>query len=360
MALGEARLHVVIAYRVQHGTDGLNTIRAQEFKYLLKQNHKHAKQPRKAFDVDFKKFIQDIRQQGHPVVVLMDAISGYNDKDIEELMDDTGLINALLAKHPNVEPLRTYNRGKKAIDITLCCPIALQFIKAVGVLEFYRILPTDHRSQFIDFYESMLKSLARDETKPLLHVPSLSKPSTATAFIANYKALLEKSNLFDKVQQISDRMEVASPREMTVLIERLNRYDQVWVELVMAATAQSRCKLGGTKPWSPALAKQGSITRYWNSRVRNYMITGILNSPNIVIPLGYSPQQTEDEASLLSQQDHATEQWHKVRGAADDLRTQHLRDRIDVYAEKHNIKKESAVKQILHSEEIRKLHKRNK
>ena len=62
----------------------------------------------------------------------------------------------------------------------------------------------------------------------------------------------------------------------------------------------------------------------------------------------------------MSQRDHATEEWHKVRGAADDLRTQHLKDSIDIYAEKHNIKKESAVKQILHSEETRKLNKRQK
>ena len=136
MVLGEAKLHTIIAYRVQHGTDRINTIRAQEFRYLLKHNNKHAKNPRKAFDTNFKNYIKDIRQKGHPVIILMDANSGHNDKDVEEFMDDTGLINALLAKHPNVILLRTYNRGKKALDMTLCCPEALRFIKAIGILEF--------------------------------------------------------------------------------------------------------------------------------------------------------------------------------------------------------------------------------
>ena len=53
-------------------------------------------------------------------------------------------------------------------------------------------------------------------------------------------------------------------------------------------------------------------------------------------------------------------EWHKVRGNADDLHTQHLGDRIDIYPEKQKPKKESAVTQILHSEETRKLRKQQK
>ena len=52
--------------------------------------------------------------------------------------------------------------------------------------------------------------------------------------------------------------------------------------------------------------------------------------------------------------------WHETKGNADDLRTQHLEDRIDTYAMKHDIKRESAVKQILHCEETKKLHSRQK
>ena len=208
------------------------------------------------------------------------------------------MVNVLLAKHSNEIPFRTYNRGKKAIDLPLCCLQALQLIKAVGILKFYRILPTDHRSLYIDLVEKWLMTQERDETKRAFNVPSLLKPSTAVKFIAKYKQLLDKANLFQKVQQISNRMEIASPSEMPALIDGLNKYDQVWVQLIMAATAQTTCKLGGTKLWSPALAKYGSITRYWNSRVRLYTSTGQIDSTNIVNPLGYTPQQAEDEDSM--------------------------------------------------------------
>ena len=198
---------------------------------------------------------------------MLDANSGFDDKDVQDLMDDTGLINMLMAKHPFATLLRTYNRGRKALDMSLGCLVAIKFIKAIGLLEFYRIIPTDHRSIFIDLYEKQLMALAKDETKSTQNVPSLLCPSTVEKFIATYKALLGRANLFEKVQIISERMETATPKEMTILIERLNKYDQVWVELLKAATLQSKCKIGGIKPWSPALAQSGSIVRYWNSWV---------------------------------------------------------------------------------------------
>ena len=213
MTLGDVRLHVIIAYRVQSGTDGANTIRAQEFRHLLRTKHRHAKNPRKAFDVDLKSFIKRIRQQGYPVITLIDANSGHDDDDIKEFMIDTGMENILLAKHPDTVLLRTYNRGKKALDMGLACPLALRLIKAFGILEFYRLCLSDHRSMYLDLHENLLKASAVDQSKPLFITPSLLKPSTVAAFIERYKALLSQAGLVRKVQQLEQRLESASPGE---------------------------------------------------------------------------------------------------------------------------------------------------
>ena len=166
---------LVIAYRVQHDSaDRINTIRAQqEFRYLLYNEHRQAKNTRKAFDTDFKNYIRNIQQKGYPVLVFLDANLGHDDKDNKELSDDTGLMNVLLAKHTNETPLRTYNRGEKASDLSLCCQQALRLIKVVGILEFYQILPTDHRSLYIDFFENLLMTPAQDKTELAFNVPSL-------------------------------------------------------------------------------------------------------------------------------------------------------------------------------------------
>ena len=125
MTLGEIKLHVIITYRVQHGHAGHNTIRAQEFRYLLWKNHSQAKNPRKALDSDFKKFIRSICQKGHPILTLLDANSGHNNEDVKSLKEETGLENVLLAHHPTTVPLQTYNRGKKALDMGFACPLAI-------------------------------------------------------------------------------------------------------------------------------------------------------------------------------------------------------------------------------------------
>ena len=52
--------------------------------------------------------------------------------------------------------------------------------------------------------------------------------------------------------------------------------------------------------------------------------------------------------------------WYNTKSNVDQLRTQHLEDRIDTYAMKHDIKRESAVKQILHVEETKKLHSKQR
>ena len=357
MSLGEARLHVVCAYRVQSGISGTNTICAQENHFLLQTNHPLAKNPRKAFDSDFKSFIPDLRQKGYPVLVLIDANSGYNDPEILDPMADTGLINALLHQFPTVTPLPTYNRGTKAIDMALACVQALTLIKKIGVLAFYQLIPSDRRTLFIDIYEKMLQALTSDATKTTLNVPSLLKPSTAHAFVTWYKVLLTKACLFEKVKEISDRLESASQTEKHFLIKRLNKYDKAWVELLKSATKQVR-KPAGTKPWSPILAKVGGLVRYWNSCIQKYHQTGTLDQNNIPFLHDAPPPAVDTIEQALAHRDDAVVKWHKTKDNAADFRQSHPEDRVDAYAAKHDIKRESAVKQILHSEEIHTLHNR--
>ena len=213
---------------------------------------------------------------------------------------------------------------------------------------------------YVDLHKKMLMILAQDQSKSILYVPSLLKPLTVTKFIERYKEFLETAGIVEKVQKIEERLPLAPPGECTVLIQRLDKYDKVWVQLVRAATKQTRCSVHGVKPWSPTLARDSSIARYWNSRVCLFHTAGILNSGHIAIPSGYKPDPVTTETHLLTARDTTTLKWHETKSNADDLRTQNLEDRIDNYAMKHYIKRESAVKQILHCEENKKLHSRQK
>ena len=79
-----------------------------------------------------------------------------------------------------------------------------------------------------------------------------------------------------------------------------------------------------------------------------------------MIPVGYSPPLPTTLEDILDHRATAVEKWHCTKATADDLRQNHLEDCIDEYAHKHEVQRESAVRQILHSKETKKLHKRKK
>ena len=105
-------------------------------------------------------------------------------------------------------------------------------------------MPVGSQNNVFGLKQKMLMIAAPDTSKPLRHTPSLLKPSTVTKFIKRYKELLHKAGLVRKVQQIERRLLTASPGEQKVLIQRLNTYDQVWVQLVKAATKQKQTSCG--------------------------------------------------------------------------------------------------------------------
>ena len=83
---------------------------------------------------------------------------------------------------------------------------------------------------------------------------------------------------------------------------------------------------------------------------------GQLNSKGITLPAKFEPPKITTEEDLIRQHTEALAAWHTAKGQAADLRVQHLEDLIQYHMEQRNIKQETAVKQILHWEEVRNLH----
>ena len=356
--LRKSNLHVVSAYRVGPGNDGIQTIRAMEMRRLLKQNHPLAKQPRKAFDADITKYVESVRGQGHPILLSMDANSGYTARDVQELERQTGLINVIQYLHPDLDMPRTYDRGRECIDFFLGCETAISMIKKCGYLEFYAVTPDDHRSMFCDLDTDKLQQVHRNVTPLTPMAPSLKKPSQAHRFLDEYKNLLDAAGLITKVEEIAARFPTASSTERKFLAQRLNKYDQVWVQLALAAAKRATPTFGGGLPWSPTLARAGSQARYWNQRLHHCRQTGDVLGMHIALPLHYEPPTITTVGNIEAHYIAALDTWHRTKGSAADLRKQHLEDLIAQAMLKGDISRETAVKQITHREELRNLHRR--
>ena len=147
----------------------------------------------------------------------MDANSGHTEGDIRELERKTGLINIIQHFHPDLDMPRTYDRGRQCIDFILGSEDALELIKRCGYLEFYALTPDDHRAMFVDLDTNKLQQKQCYNPPSPQNPPSLKKPLQVAAFLHEYKSLLDKAGVRDKVKSIAERFPRATATERTFL-----------------------------------------------------------------------------------------------------------------------------------------------
>ena len=97
-------------------------------------------------------------KDGYPVLLLMDANSPPDSKDIKKFLQKTGLKNLFKVLHPTLTYPRTYDIGDTCIDFALASDDAIPLIKAMGYLSFYSLGPDNHQSFFVDLYYDHLRS----------------------------------------------------------------------------------------------------------------------------------------------------------------------------------------------------------
>ena len=187
--------------------------------------------------------------------------------------------------------------------------------------------------------------------------PSLKKPRQVHQFLEEYKRLLDTAGLINKVEKIATHFPKASHTERTFLAKQLDKYDWVWVQLALAAAKKAAPTYSGTLPWSPALGRAGSQARYWNQRLQHFHKTREIHGIHVPFPLHYEPPCISNASEIEDQYLAALDTWHKTKGNAATLRKQHLKDLIEQTMLRYNISHEKALKQILHREELRNLHK---
>ena len=167
---------------------------------------------------------------------------------------------------------------------------------------------------------------------------------------------MEQANVIGKVQNIMERYGKASEKERSFLHCRFDKYDQKWVELALSATQRTFRTRTGELPWSSTLAKVGAETRYWKQRAHHYQLTGRLDPHDILVPPKFNPPTVSTENELYDYYVAAIKAWHWTKGSAAKLRAEHLEDLIQRYMELRDIKRETAVRQILHWEQVQNLH----
>ena len=142
-----------------------NTTYVQQQNDLYKK-HGRIVDPRLQIVKDLQPILINLIQKGHKVIVnadINDEAGREYSHQWNKMMEETGMRNIIQNKHQNRALPRTYDRGKRCLDIIAVSEnIQNNEIRSCGILPFYSVSASDHRPLYVDFKASTLF----DETTP--------------------------------------------------------------------------------------------------------------------------------------------------------------------------------------------------
>jgi hypothetical protein len=186
--------------------------------------------PHRQTMVDLKYFVRELHDEGHEVVVFLDAnqnesrcyrpqthdwkfksdtgfnIDGTIDGSLKTFVENTGLHNILNIKHgdENVPPTRC--PGSSVINYVYVSEVLLKHVIGIGMLSFDAVFDSDHGTFPLDIdFESVfgteLDNMAAPQTRQL----QLDDPTIAEGYGKIVQKLFTNHNIYKRVQNIAAR-----------------------------------------------------------------------------------------------------------------------------------------------------------
>jgi hypothetical protein len=256
---GSRHLLLITAYRVTQDTItgcGPTTSAMQQWRKLRAQGIEHPN-PRQQMLDDLKAFIQPHVNDGHEVIVMLDANSSTQETNFAQFIDDSGLHDLMATYLPDVHP-PTYQCGTTKIDHILGTIGVLLATTNAGVIPFGEGPLSDHAMIYVDFSLDSLTGLSSQS----LHDPT--HPSARNLWSTDVKAAKKY------IEQVWERFLAANIHEqINILIHQcertnqctelyeciLNKIDDDITKILLAA--ERDCKRAKGHDWSPLLASAG-------------------------------------------------------------------------------------------------------
>jgi hypothetical protein len=260
--------------------------------------------PHRQTMVDLEYFVRELCDEGHEVVVFMDAKqnearcyrtqthdrkfkpdSGFNidgtiDGSLKTFVQNTGLHNILNTKHgdENVPPSRCPEAS--VIDYVYVLEGLLEHVIGIGMLNFDAVFDSDHRTFFLDIdFESVVCTELDNMAAPQLRQLQLDDPRIVEGYGKSVHKLFTNHNIYKRVQSITAR---GNKEDWTT--EDENLYEAIDRDIAMSMlSAAKQCNLRKmhTEPWSPAIGLATNEIRYWDIQIKHKSdrnpMSGVLN-----------------------------------------------------------------------------------
>jgi len=308
---GITKITFIVAYRVCDGPNVApitsKTIRAQQ-DWMFNTTGKAGVDLRKQCISDLTQVVNAFHQDGHDVVVCMDANEGISsvNSGIANLLRDTGLndVHAHLLDSTTLPP--THQRGSEKIDYVLVSPRLLEAVDSCSILGLNDGYISDHRALVVDFDPKLLFG---NQTSNLVQPAQRLLTSTNPRAVHTYTEHIRKHVRIHAIEKKVEQLLLASETgNWSGTEEKL--YEQVCKSMRegrAAAEGKLASKRSGGFAWSPTLDATRLPMFYWKLRAREYT-SGIRNQHTIddleaaIGPLPPEPIMLTDVRSFVHQQ----------------------------------------------------------
>jgi hypothetical protein len=207
-------LTILTAYRTCATTISsapLGSAFSREYDYLRGQGHKNP-HPRRELLLDLRKQIINLRQQGHSVILNMDANSCIPaDRSLGELLHETGLIDLHLS-HP--APSTYIGSATRRIDYMFGCTRVQASYQRSGTLSYLSGPQADHRGLFVDLDPLILFGVPRISLPPISPQNRRLLKSANPEHVAAYNTrMLEyylQHNMINRIDNLHSRYKTMS------------------------------------------------------------------------------------------------------------------------------------------------------
>jgi hypothetical protein len=263
----EQKLSVITGYRTCRGSiasSPLGSSYHREYVFFKERGYK-SPQPRKHFIDDLAVVIRHLQDQGHSILLMMDANSVLElDNQLTVFLESHDLRDL----HFDTPASSTYiNSDNRRIDFMFGCPRTMAARTRQGTLSYFEGPQSDHRALYVDLCLSQLLGTESFDqvlpTGPSRWLRS-GNPESVTIYV-------EQLHKYYATHRMKERIDQLWETHQTLTRSQVRRLLTAWDEDQGRAMRAAESQLA-TPPklykWSPRLRNAGVIFRYWKLRLR--------------------------------------------------------------------------------------------
>lgn len=349
------KVTIITAYRVCKNsirTCGPQTAFALQWHLLHKLGGKtHSIDPREEILADLQTRIQNLKLDGHEIILLMDANESLQTPNcrLSNWVRNNNLIDIHVMKHGTKDEPATFARGinPKRIDYILTTPSIAEYVTAAGILPIKEVCNGDHRALFADFdLKTFLRGEPSEESRAPRRGLTTNNPRAVLAYREFLKKELDTSNLESDANMINYaiKMEARTHEDIRKMMNKLDD-DLTRTKL----EADKKCEKINNTPWSPELMKAKRTKTFWQLWVSELKLNKDLSKKR---KQAWAKGSTNTPSIKEAQKNLrlAQAEMRKTTKNAAKIREAHLEERAAMASMSGDMTKEQAINRIRKAE----------